>query len=163
LEGVLGAFAAGMVVGLVTRGEKGELFRVKIEAVCFGWLTPFFFVGTGIAFDVAALTRDVAVGLLIPTFLFLFLLTRGTALVLYRKDISRPQLLPFALYSSVASLGLIVVITRIGSHAYQMDPDIAQALIAAALLSLLVNPTLAGVLLSRGATSAARSGTGGGA
>lgn len=156
LEGVLGAFAAGMVVGLVTRGERGELFRVKIEAVCFGWLTPFFFVGTGIAFDLAALTRDAATVLLIPAFLILFLLTRGIAALLYRKDIPRPQLLPFALCSSVASLGLTVVITRIGSQAYHMNPDIAQALIAAALLSTLVNPTLAAVLLSRASAPAAR-------
>jgi len=147
-EGILGAFAAGMVVGLATRGKDGELFRIKIDAVCFGWFTPFFFVGTGVTFDLAALTRDVETMLLVPSFLLLFLLTRGITAVLYRGDFPGLQL-PFALYSSVASLGLTVVITRIGVHAYGMNPDIAQALIAAALLSSLVYPTLAGALLSR--------------
>lgn len=147
-EGVLGAFAAGMVVGLATRGKDGELFRIKIDAVCFGWFTPFFFVGTGVAFDLAALTRDVATMLLIPAFLALFMLTRGMTAFLYRNDIPERQW-PFALYASVASLGLTVVITRIGMRAYGMNPDVAQALIAAALLSSLVYPTLAGALLSR--------------
>jgi Kef-type K+ transport system membrane component KefB len=153
-EGILGAFAAGMVVGLATRGKDGELFRVKIDAVCFGWFTPFFFVGTGIAFDLAALTRDVATMLLIPTFLLLLLLVRGGTVFLYRNDIQPSQRLPFALSASVASLGLSIVITKIGSQAYHMNPDIAQSLIAAALLSSLVFPTLAGALLSRVAAPA---------
>jgi Kef-type K+ transport system membrane component KefB len=149
LEGVLGAFAAGMVVGLVTRGEDGELFRVKMDAVCFGWFTPFFFVGTGIAFDLAGLTRDVATMLLIPAFLLLYLVTRGLPVLLYRDALPRSERAPFALCTSVASLGLTVIITRIGSQAYHMNPDIAQALIAAALLSSLLFPTLAGTLLAR--------------
>ncbi|MFO1313164.1 MAG: cation:proton antiporter [Burkholderiales bacterium] len=149
LEGILGAFAAGMVVGLATRGEEGEQFRIKIDAVCFGWFTPFFFVGTGIAFDVGALTRDLETMLLIPTFLVLFLLTRGLPALIYRNDLARAELLPFALLPSVASLGLIVIITRIGAQAYHMNPDIAQALIAAGLLSSLVFPIVAGALLSR--------------
>ena len=63
---------------------------------------------------------------------------------------------PFALFSSVASLGLIVVITQIGLRARNMNPDIAQALIGAALLSSLVNLTLGSALLSRGAPPATR-------
>jgi Kef-type K+ transport system membrane component KefB len=148
-EGILGAFAAGMVVGLATRGKDGEQFRIKIDAVCFGWFTPFFFVGTGIAFDLGALTRDIATMLLIPTFLVLLLLVRGGTVLLYRNDIAPPERMPFALFASVASLGLTIVITKIGLEAYHMSPDIAQALIAAALLSSLMFPTLAGALLSR--------------
>jgi Kef-type K+ transport system membrane component KefB len=158
-EGVLGAFAAGMIVGLATRGEGGKVFRLKIDAVCFGWLTPFFFVATGIQFDLGALTRDLETMLLTPAFLLLFLVVRGVPVFLYRDVIPKAERLPFALYSSVASLALVVVITQIGLHAKHMSQDVAQALIAAALLSLLVYPTLAGVLspkatppVSRGAS-----------
>ncbi len=159
-EGILGAFAAGMVVGLATRGEEGEPFRVKIDAVCFGWFTPFFFVGTGVAFDLGALTRDVVTMLLIPTLLILFLLARGMPVLLYRHDIPKPQQPPFVLFASVASLGLVVVITQIGLRARNMNQDIAQALIGAALISSLVYPTLAEVLLSRIAPSAPRAASG---
>jgi Kef-type K+ transport system membrane component KefB len=148
-EAVFGAFAAGMIVGLATRGPDGDAFRIKIDAVCFGWFAPFFYVGTGIAFDIGALTRDVPTMLLLPTFLVLFLLVRGLPVLLYRRDLAKPELLPFALSMSVTSLGLVVVITHVGLQTNHMSPDIARALVGAALLSLLVYPTLSRILLSR--------------
>ncbi len=106
------------------------------------------------------LSRDVTTMLLIPTLLILFLLVRGMPVLLYRHDIPKPQQPPFVLFASVASLGLVVVITQIGLRARNMNQDIAQALIGAALLSSLVYPTLAGVLLSRIAPSAPRAASG---
>jgi len=148
-EAVFGAFAAGMIVGLATRGADGEAFRLKIDAVCFGWFAPFFYVGTGIAFDIGALTRDLPTMLLLPSFLVLFLLVRGLPVLLYRRELAKPELLPFALSMSVTSLGLVVVITHVGLQTNHMSPDIARALVGAALLSLLVYPTLSRILLSR--------------
>ena len=116
-ESIFGAFAAGMLVGLVTRGESGEPMRAKIDAVFFGWFSPFFFVGTGIRFDLPALTRDLETMLLIPTFLLLFLLVRGGPVVLYRSDLQPAERMPFVLASGVASLSIIVVITEIGLRA----------------------------------------------
>jgi len=150
-EPILGAFAAGLIVGLATKGPQGEDLRVKIDAVFFGWFTPFFFIGTGMDLDLGALLRETSTMILTPVFLLLFLLARGLPVFLYRRDIPGPQLLPFALSSSVAALGLVVVITEIGLQAKVMNPEIAQALIGAALLSLLVFPTLAGALLARSA------------
>jgi Kef-type K+ transport system membrane component KefB len=148
-ESIFGAFAAGMVVGQATRGEDGKVFREKIEAVCFGWFYPFFFVGTGVKFDIVALGRDLTTMLLVPTFVLLFLLVRGVPMLLYRKDLARAQRLPFALSSAVPSLSIIVVITEIGMRAKTMNPDVAAALIGAALLSVLLFPTLTGILLQR--------------
>lgn len=145
-EAVLGAFAAGMVVGLATRGPEAEPFRIKLDALCFGWLTPFFFVGTGMGFDLPAIASDLRTMLLLPSFLVLLLVVRGLPVWLYRRDLAPSQRLPFALSSSVASLGLVVVITEIGRHTQAMNGDVAQALIGAALLSTLVFPTLAGIL-----------------
>lgn len=142
-EGILGAFAAGMVVGLATRGPQGEPFRVKLDALCFGWLTPFFFVGTGLAFDLPALFRDLRTMLLLPSFLVLMLLVRGLPVLLYRRELLPLQRLPFALSSSVSSLGLVVVLTEIGRRTNAMAPDIAQSLVGAALLSTLIFPTAA--------------------
>jgi Kef-type K+ transport system membrane component KefB len=148
-ESILGAFAAGMVVGQATRGEDGTPFREKIEAVAFGWFYPFFFVGTGIKFDIQALGQDLTTALMVPAFLILFLVIRGVPAFLYRNDITKTQLLPFALSLGVPSLSIIVVITEIGVRTRTMDTDIAAALIGAALISVLTFPTIAGVLLSR--------------
>jgi Kef-type K+ transport system membrane component KefB len=139
-----------MIVGVAARGPEGEDFRKKLDAVCFGWFAPFFFVGTGIAFDVGALGRDLKTMLLVPAFLALFLLTRGLPAWLYRHDLPRRELAPLALSSAVASLGIVVVITNVGVKSGHLDPDIAAALIGAALLSLLVYPTAARALLARG-------------
>jgi Kef-type K+ transport system membrane component KefB len=147
-ESIFGAFAAGMLVGLVTRGESGRPMRAKIDAVFFGWFSPFFFVGTGIRFDLPALTRDLETTLLVPTFLLLFLLVRGVPVLLYRHHLLRAERFPFALASGVASLSIIVVITEIGLRAGRMSSDIAAALVGAALLSLMIFPTIAHALLS---------------
>ena len=159
-ESIFGAFAAGLIVGQVTRGETGKPFRHKIDAVSFGWFYPFFFVGTGIKFDVPALTRDLTTMLLVPAFLLLFVVIRGAPVFLYRRDIGRTQFLPFALATAVPSLSIIVVITEVGVRTSSMHPDIAVALIGAALLSVLVYPTIAGVLLSRSTPPALRAARG---
>jgi Kef-type K+ transport system membrane component KefB len=148
-ESIFGAFAAGMVLGQATRGEDGKPLREKVETVSFGWFYPFFFVGTGVKFDIAALGRDLTTMLLVPAFAALFLLIRGAPVLLYRGHIASAQRLPFALSSAVPSLSIIVVITEIGVRAKSMNPDVAAALIGAALVSVLLFPTIAGAMLSR--------------
>jgi Kef-type K+ transport system membrane component KefB len=148
-ESIFGAFAAGMVVGQTTRGVEGKPLREKIEAVSFGWFYPFFFVGTGVKFDIAALGQNVTTMLLVPTFALLFVIARGLPVLLYRGDIAKAQRLPFALSSAVPSLSIVVVITEIGVRAKTMNPDVAAALVGAALLSVMLFPTLTGVLLQR--------------
>lgn len=147
-ESIFGAFAAGMVVGQITRGEDGEPLRHKIDAVTFGWFYPFFFVGTGIKFDIVALGRDLPTMLMVPTFLALFLLIRGAPVYLYRKHLEKAQRLPFALSLAVPSLSIVVIITQIGVRAGVMSSDVATALVGAALLATMLFPTIAGALLS---------------
>lgn len=161
-ESIFGAFAAGMIVGQATRGEDGKPLRQKIDAVSFGWFYPFFFVGLGVKVDMAALGQDLTTMLLVPTFVMLFLVIRGVPVFLYRNDLAKVQQLPFALSSAVPSLSIVVVITEIGLRTGTMTPDIAAALIGAALLSLLLFPTIASVLLSRpAATTTGARGTSG--
>ena len=157
-EAAFGAFAAGMIVGVAAQGPDGEEFRVKMDAVCFGWFAPFFFVGTGVAFDVVGLCRDLKTMLLVPVFLALFLLARGLPVWLYRRDLPRNELAPMALSSSVASLGIVVVVTSVGLKSGRLAPDVAQALIGAALLSLLVYPTATRALLARAQAGTDRAG-----
>ena len=152
-ESILGAFAAGMVVGLATQGAEGRLLRVKIDAIFFGWFIPFFFIGTGLKFDLLSITGSGATMLLIPGFLALFLLVRGTPAFLYRNDLPVAERLPFALYSSVASLSLVVVVTEIGVRAKSMSTQEAAVLVGAVVSSVLLFPTIGGILLARAARS----------
>jgi Kef-type K+ transport system membrane component KefB len=138
-----------MVLGQATRGEDGKALREKLETISFGWFFPFFFVGTGIKFNITALGQDLTTMLLVPAFAVLFLIVRGMPVLLYRGQIDTAQRLPFALSSAVPSLSIIVVITEIGVRAKSMNPNVAAAMIGAALLSVLLFPTIAGSLLSR--------------
>jgi Kef-type K+ transport system membrane component KefB len=154
-DNILGAFAAGMVLGQATRGTEGKPLREKIETVSFAWFYPFFFVGTGIKCNIMALGQNLTTMLLVPTFALLFLAIRGAPVWLYRGHIDRAQLLPFAFSSAVPSLPIIVVITEIGARGNSMHPDVAAALIGAALVSSLVFSTIASALLSRPSVRAA--------
>jgi Kef-type K+ transport system membrane component KefB len=132
-----------MIVGVAARGPDGEAFRIKMDAVCFGWFAPFFFVGTGVAFDLGALVRNGTTMLLLPVFFLIFLLARGMPALLYRRDLARKEIAPLGLFSAVASLGIVVVVSSAGQKSGHMQAETAQALVGAALLSLLVYPTAA--------------------
>jgi Kef-type K+ transport system membrane component KefB len=148
-ENFTGAFAAGMILGAATRSERGSPLREKMEALSFGWFYPFFFVGAGIQFDLGALGHDLPTMLLVPVFAILFLVIRGVPILLYRGSVDASQLLPLALSSAVPSLTIVVVITQTGARVGSITPDVAAAMIGAAMLSILVFPTIAGSLLSR--------------
>jgi Kef-type K+ transport system membrane component KefB len=147
MEAVLGCFTAGIIAGLASRGEAGKLFREKMEAVCYGFLVPFFFVISGVNLDLAALLQNKMAVLLVPLFLILFLLVRGAPVLLYGNNILRGERLPFALYSATA-LSMVVAIANIAVRTGQLGTDIAAALEGAALLSVLLFPTIAGRLMT---------------
>ena len=73
-----------------------------MEAVCFGFLVPFFFVTSGIKFDLTTLLHSAQAMLLLPAFLILLFIVRGIPVFLYRHDLAKGQRLPFALYSATA-------------------------------------------------------------
>jgi Kef-type K+ transport system membrane component KefB len=150
-ESILGAFGAGMVVGLATKGHEAKPLRQKIDAVCFGWFIPFFFVGTGVKFHLTAITHELTTALLVPAFLLVLLAVRGLPVLLYGQHLKRQERLPFALYSAVASLSLVVVITDIGVRTHSITTQLAAALVGAAVLSVLIFPTLGAALLPRAA------------
>ena len=120
---------------------------MKIDAIFFGWFSPFFFVGTGIKFDLGSITGSTSTMLLVPITVALFLLVRGAPVFLYRSDLTAAERASFALYSSVASLSLVVVITEIGVRAKTMNPQMASVLVGAGVPSVLLFPTIAGHLL----------------
>jgi hypothetical protein len=84
----------------------------------------------------------------LPIFLVLIFVIRGAPVILYRKDLTKNERLPFALYSA-STLPLILALTEIGIRTGRMDPDIAAALVGAGMVSVLLFPTLAGILLSQ--------------
>ena len=150
LDVVLGAFSAGMIVGLIARGETAHTFHAKLDGVGYGFLIPIFFITTGLNFDLDALLSSAASIALVPGFAALFLLSRGLpALLLYRSELIARQRVALALMTS-AGLPLIVAITDIAVEGGRLDEQDAVALVGAGMLSLLAFPLIATSLSKTG-------------
>ncbi len=54
LDLLLGGFVAGVIVRLALKGREVTILESKLSAVGYGFLIPFFFVVSGIEFDVSA-------------------------------------------------------------------------------------------------------------
>ena len=151
LDAILGAFMAGALVSVLTDPEKDAdfgHFRHKLEGLGFGFVIPVFFVATGIGFPVEELFSDASTALRIPLFLLLLLVVRGVPALLFRRDISRTQIVASALMQST-SLSFIVVATTLGVTIGEVRPINAASLIAAGMLSVLIFPATALALLRR--------------
>ncbi len=139
LDVLLGGFVAGMITRAALRGHELAVFESKLTAVGFGFFVPFFFVVSGMNFDLEALGSPTAI-LKLVMFFGLFLVVRGTpALLLYRKALSRPERIALAFYSAT-ELPLVVAITTLAVHAGHMKASTAAGLVGAAILSTLVYP-----------------------
>ena len=111
---ILGAFAAGLVLGYATRDAPAlnDLWP-KLDAIGYGLLIPFFFIRSGMTFDLDGLFESPASVAELPLFLALFLLVRGLPSILSRHQVPPGTLGPLALLSASA-LPLVVAITDVG-------------------------------------------------
>jgi Kef-type K+ transport system membrane component KefB len=153
LDLLLGGFAAGMITRAALRGREVSAFESKLTAVGFGFLVPFFFVASGIDFNLDALTSGVGAMLKLPLFLGLFLIVRGApALLLYLRVLGARERVALAFFSTT-QLPLVVAITTIAIQTGQMRSTTSAALVGAAILSTLICPFI-GLALRRPAAAA---------
>jgi Kef-type K+ transport system membrane component KefB len=148
LDVLLGGFVAGLIVRMALKGHELVVFESKLTAVGFGFFVPFFFVTSGISFDLDALGSVTAL-LKLAMFLGLFLVVRGApAMLLYRRALQRRQRAALAFYSAT-ELPLVVAITTIATETGHMKTSTAAGLVGAAMLSTLVYPFVARALQER--------------
>jgi Kef-type K+ transport system membrane component KefB len=142
LDILLGGFVAGMIVRLALKGHEVKIFESKLTAVGFGFFVPFFFVTSGITFDLAALGSAEAIGKL-AMFFVLFLVVRGVpAMLLYRNALKVRDRAALAFYCAT-ELPLVVAITTIAIEEGHMKASTAAGLVGAAMLSTLIYPFVA--------------------
>jgi Kef-type K+ transport system membrane component KefB len=142
LDLLLGGFVAGMITRLALRGRELRVFESKLTAVGYGFLIPFFFVTSGMAFDVDELFTDPVALLKLPLFVSLFLVVRGVpALLLYRRVFELRDRVALGVFSAT-ELPLVVAITTLALDAGEMRSSTASALVGAAIISTLAFPLL---------------------
>ncbi len=143
LESILGAFMAGAAVGLLDRDAASHPhFRIKLEAIGFGFLIPVFFVASGLRLDVAGLVEDTSALARVPVFVLVLLLARGLPALLYLRSCG-PRRTTAAALLQATSLPFIVTATQIGVATGRLDEITAAGLVCAGLVSVLVFPVVA--------------------
>lgn len=143
LELLLGGFAAGMIVRLAVRGREVAVLESKLVGIGYGFLIPFFFIYSGMNFDLDSLIGSTEGLLKLPLFVVMFLLVRGIpALLLYRGVLELRDRFALAFYSAT-QLPLVVAITTVAVEAGDMEASTSAALVGAAILSTLFFPLIA--------------------
>ncbi len=138
-EPILGSFLAGMAFSHVFR-SMGR-FEEKLNALGFGFLIPFFFIGVGAQLDLQILTS--------PQIVLTALALAAMVLVsnLYPLLLVRPLRLTFREATAMAvllsaPLSMIVVAGTLGKRMGLISDVLSAALILTALVASVVYPSL---------------------
>ncbi|WP_036226781.1 cation:proton antiporter [Marmoricola sp. URHB0036] len=147
LESILGAFMAGAVVGLVDRDSVSHPnFRLKLEAIGYGFLIPVFFVSSGLRLDLSGLMENPAALARVPVFVLALLVVRGLPALLFSRLFDRRSVVAAGLLQAT-SLPFIVTATQIGVLTGLLSGVTAAAMVCAGLLSVVLFPVAALALL----------------
>jgi Kef-type K+ transport system membrane component KefB len=148
LDLLVGGFVAGAITRQALRGREVQVFESKLTAVGYGFFIPFFFVVSGLKFNLDAVTDEWEDLLMMALFFALFLVVRGApALLLYRRILEARDRVALAVFSAT-ELPLVVAITTIAVDKGHMDSPTAASLVGAAILSTAILP-VAGLRLRR--------------
>ncbi len=147
---VLGAFAAGLVVGVVVDTPQGQDVKVRLEGIGYGFLIPIYFVTTGMNLDIDSLLSPAGIGLA-GLFALLLFVARGAPALLWLNAFCARETLGLALCAATG-LPLIVAIVGIGSDHGSISPAVGASLIGAGFLSMLLYPLAATLLVGASPT-----------
>jgi len=143
LETILGAFVAGVVLTAVDKDtETHPFFRIKLDAIGYGFLVPVFFVASGLAFDLKGLLHSPSAFIRIPLLLLALLVVRGVPAVLYRSSLSWRHTAAAGLLQAT-SLPFLVTVSAIGISLHTITPVTGAALVSAGVLSCVLFPLVA--------------------
>ncbi len=146
LDMLLGAFAAGVITKLLLEDaapRDAAVIEAKLEAIGFGFLVPIFFVYTGLTFDLQALLSDPQNLIMLPIFLVLLLLVRGSVGLLTAPVGTDGADRRAIVLLCATGLPIIVAVTGIGVESGDLPVGTASALVGAGMLSVLLFPLIA--------------------
>jgi Kef-type K+ transport system membrane component KefB len=142
LDLLIGGFVAGIITRLAVRDREVRRFESKLIAVGYGFFIPFFFVFSGVTFNLDAVVGSASGMLKVPLFVAMFLVVRGLpALLLYRRVLDLRDRMALAVLSAT-QLPLVVAITTVAVEQGHMRSSTGAALVGAAIVSTLAFPLL---------------------
>ena len=157
VQTILGAFMAGVILRIVDPDATATHphFRLKLEGIGYGFLIPVFFVSSGVEFNLSALLSSASTMIRVPIFLLALLFVRGIPALLYRHVLSKRRTVAAGLLQAT-SLSFVVAAVQIGTLLGEISAATGASLIGAGLLSVMLFPLLALMLL--GGSAAKRNG-----
>jgi Kef-type K+ transport system membrane component KefB len=138
----IGALAAGMVIGVASRGSESQVLHHKLDALGFGLLVPVFFINSGMKLDVVAIFQRSAGLFLLVAFVVALLVVRAPLVLLHQRKLDGRRAGAVGLFSAT-TLPLIVALTEIGVSSKALAPAEAAPLVGAGMLSVILFPILA--------------------
>ncbi len=139
LEPILGSFMAGLVFGYVFK-SKG-IFEDKINAVGFGFFTPFFFIGVGASLNIDLLQSRTTLFISAVFTLLVFVSNVFPLLFSYVMRLKIPEALGMSLILS-APLSMMVVAGSLGVKMELITEPMNDALILTAVTASIMFPSL---------------------
>ena len=144
LESILAAFTVGVIRGMTE--ERDESADQKREAVALGIFVPFFFVSSGLNFQLDELFASVGAVIRLPVFVLALLAVHVIPAFLYRRTMGTRLALAAGLLQAT-SFSFVIVATQIGLQLHVMVEATATALVGAGLISVVAFPAIAFSLL----------------
>lgn len=144
VDALLGAFVAGVVLNVADSDDRPsqQIYQGKLHAIGYGFLVPVFFIVTGVQFDVRSLFASVSSLLVLPALVAGIVIVRVLPALIYRPVVgSRPAVA--AGFLQATTLTFPVVVAEVGRPLGLLSPAMAAALVGAALISVLVFPSVA--------------------
>ena len=138
LEPILGSFMAGLVFSYVFR-SKGR-FEDKINAVGFGFFTPFFFIGIGADLDINLFKSFQSLSLSLFLVLMVFMGKIFPLIFAHFMRLRNLDALAMSLILS-APLSLMVVAGTLGVKMELIHEEIRDSLILTAIVSSILFPS----------------------
>ena len=143
LDIVLGAFAAGFVMGAIIP-EGDEELETKLNGAAYGFFIPLFFIVSGAKVNILAIGGN---PVLLVVFIVALMMVRGIPVFIMlttdkRCELSAHNRWTVALYCTTA-LPLVVAITSIGTSMGFFSQDTASVLVAAGAITVFLMPFLA--------------------
>ena len=145
VEVILGAFLAGAVVSLSSRGHDSPL-RGKLDAIGYGFLIPIFFVMVGADFDVSALLESPRGLLLVPLMIVAAYGVKLLANLPLRSLFSWRETAAASFLLS-SRLSLIIAAAAIALDLEIISPAVNAAIILVAIVTSTLSPLLFSMVL----------------
>jgi Kef-type K+ transport system membrane component KefB len=144
LETILAAFTVGVIRGMTE--ERDDRSEQKREAVALGIFVPFFFVSSGLDFQLDELFATIGGVIRLPVFVLALLAVHVIPAMLYRRTMGTRRAIAAGLLQAT-SFSFIIVATQIGLQLHIMVQATGTALVGAGLISVIAFPAIAFSLL----------------